>query len=100
MKVAPKIKKRLLRSLKNEQVFWSYGPKQISIQNISDELLIVKTLTHLDIEYIDLLLSCYNSGFIKKVLREQMVIQVEFLLSINRFLAWYYFGVKKSPIHI
>jgi len=94
------IKKNILKKLKNENIFWSYNPAKINIKNISDEVLIQKTLTHLDIEDIDLLFYYYKYDFIKKVWREQMAIQGDYMRSLNRFLAWYYFDIKKPDRYL
>lgn len=88
------IKRILLEKLKEEHAFWSYDVSKINVDNITDELLIVKTLRHLDIYDIDLLFHYYKFDFIKKVWREHMVIQGDYLWSLNKFLAWYYFRIK------
>ena len=94
------IKKILLKELKNNHVFWSYNNAKITIRSISDEMLIQKTLTHLDIKEINLLFHYYKPNFIKKVWREQMAIQGDYLRTLNRFLAWYYFDIKKPDKYL
>ena len=94
------IKKQLLKKLKNEHIFWSYDSAKINVRNIPDEMLIQKTLTHLDIGDIDLLFYYYKSDFIRKVWREQMAIQGDYLRVLNRFLAWYYFDIKKPDRYL
>jgi len=44
-----KIKCKLLDSLKKLNAFWSYNLSDISAKTISDEMLIEKSLVHLDI---------------------------------------------------
>lgn len=80
--------------LKSDHAFWSYDPAEITAESISDEMLIQKTLTHLDLEDINFLFRCYQPNFIKKVWREQMATQGDYMRSLNLFLAWYYFKIK------
>lgn len=54
------IKRILLEKLKEEHTFWSYDVSKINVDNITDELLIVKTLRHLDIYDIDLLFHYFD----------------------------------------
>jgi len=54
----------------------------------------------LDIEDIDLLFYYYKFDFIKKVWREHMAMQGDYLRSLNRFLAWYYFDIKKPDRYL
>ena len=75
--------------------YWSYDHSTISAKNIPDEILITKTLIYLDIEDINLLFHYYKPDFIKKVWREHVAIQGDYLRTLNQFLAWYYFNIKK-----
>ena len=47
------IKQELLAKLKQEHCFWSYN--EDSIKDIPDDMLIEKTLLHLDLDEINLL---------------------------------------------
>lgn len=51
------VKQELLAKLKQENCFWSYNAD--SIKNISDEILIEKTLLHLDLDDINRLFIIY-----------------------------------------
>jgi hypothetical protein len=44
-----KIKSSLLRALKKMNAFWSYNASDISEKAVGDEMLIEKSLIHLDI---------------------------------------------------
>lgn len=92
------IKSELLSKLKQEHCFWSFNEE--SIKDISDEILIEKTLLHLDLEDIDLLFRIYPYRTIKQVWLEHLIPQEEYLYSLNRFLAWYYFKAKCPDAYI
>ena len=88
------IKSELLTKLKQEHCFWSF--REDTITDISDDILIEKTLLHLDLEEINQLFKIYPFKRIKGVWLKHLVPQGEYLNTLNRFLAWYYFSVK-SP---
>ena len=92
------IKQELLSKLKQEHCFWSYNVD--SIQHIPDDMLIEKTLLHLDLEEINLLFQIYPFKKVKQVWLDYLVPQEEYLYALNRFLAWYYFKVKKPDSYI
>ena len=92
------IKLQLSGDLKRENCFWSYD--NVSIGNIPDELLIEKTLRHLDLPEINLLFQIYSTRRIKRVWLDRLVPQEEYLYTLNRFLAWYYFKIKRPDSYI
>ncbi|MDR3119172.1 MAG: hypothetical protein LBU44_07135 [Mediterranea sp.] len=92
------IKKKLFKKLLDENRFWSYD--MAGVETINDDMLILKTLIHLDMADIDLLFLIYPSGKIKKVWREQLAIQGDYYRSLNLFLAWFYFGIKKPSSYL
>jgi hypothetical protein len=47
----------------------------VTHEDIPDEIIIVKTLLHLDIYEITLLFKFYRHSFVKKVWREQLAVQ-------------------------
>ena len=87
-----------MAKLKQEHCFWSYAEETIS--NIPDDILIEKTLLHLDLEDIDQLFKIYSYRKIKRVWLDHLVPQEEYLYTLNRFLAWYYFKVKQPDRYI
>lgn len=91
------IKQDLLMKLKQEHCFWSYN--ESSIKDIPDDILIEKTLLHLDLDEINQLFQIYPFKKIKQVWLDYFVPQEEYLYTLNRFFAWYYFKAKK-PVHI
>lgn len=90
--------KELVRKLKDEHCFWSYA--EDSVKNIPDEILIEKTLVYLDLDEIDSLFHLFPYKKIKKVWLEQLVPQGDYLYSLNRFFAWYYFHAKRPDQYI
>jgi hypothetical protein len=92
------IQNQLLSKLISNHRFWSFD-MQKSV-DIPDELLIEKTLIHLDIEDINLLFQAYPPKKIKQVWLERLVIQGDYYASLNRLLAWMYFGIKKPDRYL
>ena len=92
------IKQTLLEKLKQEHCFWSYN--ESSIKEIPDDLLIEKTLLHLDLDEINLLFQIYSYRKIKRVWLECLIPQQEYLYTLNRFFAWYYFKAKKPDAYL
>lgn len=88
----------ILQKLKAENCFWSYSDD--SVKDVPDDILIEKTLVYLDLPEIDLLFQQFPFKKIKKVWLEQMVPQGEYLYTLNRFLAWYYFHVKRPDQYL
>lgn len=92
------VKSDLLGKLKQEHCFWSFNEE--SINDIPDDMLIEKTLLYLDLDEIDLLFQIYPYRKVKQVWLERLVPQEEYLYSLNRFLAWYYFKAKSPDVYI
>lgn len=92
------IKIELVNRLIAEHCFWSY--KDVSVNNISDEMLIEKTLIYLDMDEINKLFSIFSFKKIKKVWIDNMIPQQEYLYTLNRFLAWYFFKVKSPDAYL
>ena len=92
------IKSDLLERLKQEHCFWSFH--EDSIQNVSDDILIEKTLLYLDMEEIKQLFTIYPFKKVKRVWLETLVPQGAYLYTLNRFLAWYFFKVQKLDAYI
>jgi len=94
------IKSVLLERLKQENAFWSYARDSVSTQSISDEQLIALTLKYLDLPEIDMLFSIYSKTGIKDAWRNQLIPEGEYLYTLNRFLAWYYFDIKRPDTYL
>ena len=94
------VKQTLLDALKKEKAFWSYAPESVNIDSISDEMLIAYTLRHLDLDDIKLLYDIYSTKVIKKAWKDLLVPEGDYLYTLNRFLAWYYFDIKKPDAYL
>lgn len=92
------IKNQLYKKLIEENCFWSFDMTEVEMVN--DDMLILKTLIHLDLIDIDLLFLIYPKEKIKKVWREQMAIQGEYYYSLNLFFAWFYFSIKRPSSYL
>ncbi|MDE7073700.1 MAG: hypothetical protein K2O69_01390 [Odoribacter sp.] len=92
------IKSDLLEKLKQEHCFWSFN--EDSIKEISDDILIEKTLIYLDMEEIKQLFTIYPFKKVKRVWLETLIPQGSYLYTLNRFLAWYFFKAKKPDAYI
>jgi hypothetical protein len=69
------IKSILLEQLKEENAFWSYDPQSVTLDNISDEQL-------------------------KDAWKKILVPEGEYLYTLNRFFAWYYFKAKNPDAYL
>jgi hypothetical protein len=92
------IKSELLAKLKQEHSFWSFN--EASIDHLPDDILIEKTLLYLDLEEINQLFQLYSFKRIKQVWLAYLVPQGDYLYTLNRFLAWYYFKIKKPDAYL
>ena len=89
----------LIEKLKEENRFWSYAPG-FADSDVPDEIIIEKTLVYLDLDGIKVLFELYGKQKVKRVWLERLVPQGEYLHTLNRFFAWFYFRVKKPDMYI
>lgn len=94
------LKRFLIEKLKQEKVFWSYAPESVTMESITDEQIVELTLIHSDLQEIDLLFELYSFKMVKDVWRKSLIPQGEYLYTLNRFLAWFYFGVKRPETYL
>ncbi len=94
------IKSSLLSKLKEEKAFWSYDQDSVALSNISDDELIAQTMRYLDLPEIKQLFSIFSFNKIKKAWIKLLVPQGEYLFTLNRFFAWYYFKAKKPDAYL
>lgn len=96
-----KLKKEVLISaLKHEHAFWSYEDSSISNGTLNDDQLIALTMRHLDLKEIGLLFELYSLSKIKSAWRRILVPEGEYLYTLNRFFAWYYFKSKNPDSYL
>lgn len=94
------IKAFLLDKLKEEKAFWSYDQRTVTVDSIPDELLIALTLRHLDLDEINLLFEIFSEKTIKEAWINQLVPEGDYLRTLNRFIAWYYFHIKNPDRYL
>lgn len=95
-----KKKAYLIDKLKEENAFWSYQGRDISELTLSDQDLITMTLRYLDLKEIDILFTLFSYNRIKYVWKQKLVPEGDYLYTLNRFLAWYYFKSKRPDQYL
>lgn len=94
------VKSNLLNQLKEEHAFWSYAPESVSINTISDDQLIAYTMRYLDLQEIKLLFQIFPYNKIKNAWKTLLVPEGDYLYTLNRFFAWYYFKAKRPDAYL
>lgn len=97
---ADNIKRTLFNQLKEENAFWSYDPKSVTLENLQDDVLIALTMRYLDLGQIKLLFEIFSARKIKDAWKRLLVPEGEYLYTLNRFFAWYYFKAKKPDAYL
>lgn len=94
------IKTNLLEQLKGENVFWSYAQESVTLDNLRDDQLIALTMRYLDLDEIKQLFSIFSFKKIKTAWKKLLVPEGEYLYTLNRFFAWYYFNAKNPDAYL
>lgn len=94
------IKDNLLEQLKEENAFWSYAPESINLDNLKDDQLIALTMRYLDLNEIKQLFRVFSFKKIKDAWKKLLVPEGEYLYTLNRFFAWYYFKAKNPDAYL
>ena len=94
------IKEKLTKLLNNEHAFWSHDKDSISSDSLNDDQLIAMTMRHLDIDEIKLLFEIFSKEKIKSAWKRLLVPEGEYLYTLNRFFAWYYFNAKNPDAYL
>lgn len=94
------IKSELLEKLKEEHAFWSYDQGMINVDNIGDDNLIAMVMRYLDLDEIKQLFAIFPYNKIKKAWKKSLVPEGEYLYTLNRFFAWYYFKAKNPDSYL
>ena len=92
------IRKQLIRELAINKVFWSY--KKPEPDSIPDEILIEKTLIHLDIVDINKLFLIFPQVKIRNIWNEKVVINDALFHSMNLLFAHLYFNIKDPESYL
>lgn len=94
------IKNSLLIQLKDEHAFWSYEPESITADSMDDDQLIALTMRYLDLAEIKQLFRIFPYRKIKSAWKRLLVPEGEYLYTLNRFFAWYYFKAKQPDKYL
>lgn len=94
------IKRSLVKQLKEEHAFWSYRPESVDSDSVSDEQLITLTMRHLDLPEINQLFAIFSLRKIKDAWKRFLVPEGDYLYTLNRFFAWYYFKIKNPDAYL
>ena len=94
------VKHTLLEQLKQEHAFWSYEPESVNLDSVDDDQLIALTMRHLDLPEIKQLFSIFSLRKIKNAWKRLLVPEGEYLYTLNRFFAWYYFKAKNPDAYL
>lgn len=92
------LKNELAEQLLRANAFWSYA--NVSVDNIPDEELIEKSFIYLDMKDIAKLFELYARDYIRKVWREKLAIQGDYLFNLNVMIALYYFDIKQPEKYL
>lgn len=93
-------KKVLFRKLSEEGAFWSYNQDVLSNDALDADDYISLTLRYLDLEEIEILFQLFPYKKIKDVWKDKLIPEGEYLYTLNRFFAWYYFKAKRPDAYI
>ena len=94
------IKNRLLAELKRELAFWPYDQTTVSMDSMDDDRLIAMTLRYLDLPEISELFKIFPFRKVKSAWSRLLVPEGEYLYTLNRFFAWYYFKAKRPDAYL
>ncbi|MDE7377034.1 MAG: hypothetical protein K2N16_09325 [Muribaculaceae bacterium] len=94
------VKNGLLKKLKEDNAFWSYDQTSVTADNVDDDQLIAMTLRYLDLPEIKQVFSIFSYKKIKDAWRRLLVPEGEYLYTLNRFFAWYYFRAKNPDAYL
>jgi len=92
------LKNKLIERLLKVNAFWSYA--DVSAESIPDEELIERTFVSLDLRDIDLLFELFQRNYIRKVWRDKMAVQGDYLFNLNVMIALYYFDIKQPEKYL
>jgi hypothetical protein len=98
--IVDEVKCTLFEQLKEESAFWSYDMQSVTLDNMSDDQLIALTMRYLDLDEIKLLFSIFSYNKIKNAWKKILVPEGEYLYTLNRFFAWYYFESKNPDAYL
>lgn len=90
----------LLEQLKEEHAFWCYAPESVTSSKLDDDQIIAFTMRYLDLPEIKQLFEIFSYRKIKNAWKKLLMPEGEYLYTLNRFLAWYYFKAKRPDAYL
>lgn len=94
------IKRNLFEKFKKENAFWSYDSNLITSESLQDDQFIALTMRYLDLPDIDQLFKIFSVQKIKNAWKNILVPEGDYLFTLNRFFAWYYFNAKRPDSYL
>ena len=94
------VKSCLVEQLKAEHAFWSYSIDELSPSDVDDDQLIAMTMRYLDLPEIRQLFQIFPYRKIKNAWKNLLVPEGEYIYTLNRFFAWYYFKAKNPDAYL
>ncbi len=92
-------KKTLLNKILLTNAFWSLDKSSITVENISDNLLIENTFIHGDIKEIQLLFQIYKKEKLQNVWSEKLVPDNRYS-KLNYYLGTCFFKIENTKDYI
>jgi len=92
------LREELFEKLKLAHAFWSYDVN--SMDGLPDEMLIEKVFIHLDKDDIEKLFELFPKPYVRKVWRQNMAIQGDYLFDLNVMIAIYYFRIPNPEAYL
>jgi Plasmid maintenance system antidote protein len=92
------LKNELAERLLKANAFWSYA--NVSADEIPADELIEKTFIYLDLKDIAKLFELYTRDYLRKIWREKMAIQGDYLFNLNVMIALYYFDIRQPEKYL
>jgi hypothetical protein len=89
---------QLVEALLGVGAFWSYAG--VRAANIPDEELIEKSFMYLDLKDITKLFDIWPRGYLRKVWREKMAVQGDYLFNLNVMIALCYFDIRQPEKYL
>lgn len=90
----------LFEQLKRENAFWSYNSQFLKADDIDDDQIIALTMRYLDLPDIARLFHIFPKRKIKAAWQRLLIPEGDYLYTLNRFFAWYYFDAKNPDAYV
>ena len=97
MEISARLKHTLWHELQDKGYLWSFDARSMPLD---DDLLIEKGLQYLEFEDLHRLTDVYGMSHVKRVWRERLLPQGEYLYILNWLLAALFFKIKKPDNYL